>query len=515
GGARRGALVGLAVDRDADMLAALLGILKTGAGYVPLDPGFPAERLAYMADDAGLAALVTQRRHRDRIDLAGRPVLVLDELEQALAAQPATRIGRDVDGALPESVAYVIYTSGSTGKPKGVQVPHGAVSNFLVGMQAEPGIKGGDRLLAVTTLSFDIAVLELLLPLSVGAEVVVADRDTASDANALAACLRETGATMMQATPATWRLLLEAGWQGGAGFSALCGGEPMAPDLAQQLLARCEALWNLYGPTETTVWSTCTRILPGRDGTPDIHIGRPIANTHVWILDERGELCPRGVPGEICIGGEGVALGYLGRPELTAERFVADRYDPAARRGARVYRTGDRGRWRADGQLEHHGRLDVQVKVRGHRIELGEIEANLAAHPAVARVVVMAREDRPGDVRLVAYGVLNAGHALDEAAMSAYLRDRLPDYMVPQHFVPLPAIPLLPNGKVDRKALPAPQSGPRATDPGRAPHGETEQRVAGLMAEVLGVPEVGAEDDFFASGGHSLLAARLVSRLSA
>ena len=515
GGARRGALVGLAVDRDADMLAALLGILKTGAGYVPLDPGFPAERLAYMADDAGLAALVTQRRHRDRIDLAGRPVLVLDELEQALAAQPATRIGRDVDGALPESVAYVIYTSGSTGKPKGVQVPHGAVSNFLVGMQAEPGIKGGDRLLAVTTLSFDIAVLELLLPLSVGAEVVVADRDTASDANALAACLRETGATMMQATPATWRLLLEAGWQGGAGFSALCGGEPMAPDLAQQLLARCDALWNLYGPTETTVWSTCTRILPGRDGTPDIHIGRPIANTHVWILDERGELCPRGVPGEICIGGEGVALGYLGRPELTAERFVADRYDPAARRGARVYRTGDRGRWRADGQLEHHGRLDFQVKVRGHRIELGEIEANLAAHPAVARVVVMAREDRPGDVRLVAYGVLNAGHALDEAAMSAYLRDRLPDYMVPQHFVPLPAIPLLPNGKVDRKALPAPQSGPRATDPGRAPHGETEQRVAGLMAEVLGVPEVGAEDDFFASGGHSLLAARLVSRLSA
>ncbi|MFC3715269.1 amino acid adenylation domain-containing protein [Luteimonas soli] len=515
GGARRGTLVGLAVDRDADMLAALLGILKTGAGYVPLDPGFPAERLAYMADDAGLAALVTQRRHRGRVDLAGRPVLVLDELEQALAAQPAMRIGRDVDGALPESVAYVIYTSGSTGRPKGVQVPHGAVSNFLVGMQAEPGITAADRLLAVTTLSFDIAVLELLLPLSVGAQVVVADRDTASDADALSACLRETGATMMQATPATWHLLLEAGWQGGAGFSALCGGEPMAPDLAQQLLARCGALWNLYGPTETTVWSTCTRILPGRDGAPDIHIGRPIANTQVWILDERGELCPRGVPGEICIGGEGVTLGYLDRPELTAERFIADRYDPAARQGARVYRTGDRGRWRADGQLEHHGRLDFQVKVRGHRIELGEIEANLAAHPAVARVVAMAREDRPGDVRLVAYVVLNPGHALDEAAMSVHLRDRLPDYMVPQHLVPLPAIPLLPNGKVDRKALPAPQSAAPAVQGRRAPRGETEQRIAALMAEVLGVQEVSAEDDFFANGGHSLLAARLVSRLSA
>ena len=514
-GARRGSLVGLSVDRDADMLAALLGILKTGAGYVPLDPGFPAERLTYMAADAGLAALVTQRRHAAQCALPGRPVLVLDELQDALATQPATRIGRDLDGALPESAAYVIYTSGSTGKPKGVQVPHRAVSNFLVGMQAEPGIGADDRLLAVTTLSFDIAVLELMLPLSVGAQVVIADRDTAVDAGALRTRLQEERITLMQATPATWRLLLEAGWQGGAGFVALCGGEPMAPDLAQQLLPRCAALWNLYGPTETTVWSTCSRVEQGPGGVPDIHIGHAIANTQIWILDEQGGLCPRGVPGEICIGGDGVTLGYLNRPELTADRFIPDRYHADAPEGARVYRTGDRGRWRPDGQLEHQGRLDFQVKVRGYRIELGEIEANLAAHPAVARVVAMAREDRPGDVRLVAYVVLQPGTALDETGMAAHLRGSLPDYMIPQHLVLMPAIPLLPNGKVDRKSLPAPHGGDAPRGERRAPRGAVEERVAAAMAEVLGASSVGAEDDFFAIGGHSLLAARLASRLSA
>ncbi|HEV7271206.1 non-ribosomal peptide synthetase [Pseudoxanthomonas sp.] len=514
-GARRGSLVGLSVDRDADMLAALLGILKTGAGYVPLDPGFPAERLTYMAGDAGLAALVTQRRHAAQCALPGRPVLVLDELQDALAMQPATRIGRDLDSALPESAAYVIYTSGSTGKPKGVQVPHRAVANFLVGMQAEPGIGADDRLLAVTTLSFDIAVLELMLPLSVGAQVVIADRETAIDADALRARLQEERITLMQATPATWRLLLEAGWQGGADFVALCGGEPMAPDLAQQLLPRCAALWNLYGPTETTVWSTCARVEQGAGGVPDIHIGHPIANTQVWILDEQGSLCPRGVPGEICIGGDGVTLGYLNRPELTADRFIPDRYHADAPEGARVYRTGDRGRWRPDGQLEHQGRLDFQVKVRGYRIELGEIEANLATHPAVARVVAMAREDRPGDVRLVAYVVPQPGSALDEAGMGAHLRGSLPDYMIPQHLVTMPAIPLLPNGKVDRKSLPAPQGVDAVRGERRAPRGTVEERVATAMAEVLGVPSVGAEDDFFAIGGHSLLAARLASRLSA
>lgn len=520
-GVRRGALVGLALDRGCDMLAALLGILKAGAGYVPLDPQFPSDRLAYMAGDAGLAALVTQREHAGHFDLRGRPVLMLDELSAELAAASPARIGRDDGAATPESLGYVIYTSGSTGQPKGVQLPHRAVANFIAGMQLAPGIDADDRLLAVTTLSFDIAVLELLLPLSAGAQVVLADRDVASDGVALQNLLASSGATFMQATPATWRLLLDAGWAGDPRLKVLCGGEALSPDLASQLLPRCGSLWNMYGPTETTIWSTCARVeTPPAGGAPDIHIGRPIVNTRLWILDAQGEPCPRGVPGEICIGGLGVALGYLRRPELTAERFIADRFAPAESIPARpgtsapmLYRTGDRGRWRADGQLEHLGRLDFQVKVRGYRIELGEIEATLASHAGVARAVVVTREDRPGDVRLVAYIVTPVGSAFDAADVLAHLRRTLPDYMIPQHFVPMESLPLLPNGKLDRAALPA----PNPTMPTRAavaPRTALECHVAQTMSQVLGVAEIGDDDDFFALGGHSLLAAQLTSRLN-
>ena len=519
-GVQRGALVGLAMDRGADMLAALLGILKAGAGYVPLDPQFPADRLAYMASDAGLAALLTQQRHAAQFDLRGRPVLALDALADELAAQPERRLGRDAGAADPESPAYVIYTSGSTGRPKGVQVPHRAVSNFITAMQAEPGLSIDDRLVAVTTLSFDIAVLELMLPLGVGAEVILAGKDTVIDGVALSALLQSSRATAMQATPATWRLLLEAGWPGAANFKAMCGGEPLPPDLAQALLPRCSELWNLYGPTETTVWSTSMRVLAEQGGLPDIHIGRPIANTQVWILDEHGQPCPRGVPGEICIGGEGVTLGYLARPELTADRFLPDAFADSERGfgtgipSPMLYRTGDRGRWRADGNLEHMGRLDFQVKVRGYRIELGEIESTLLAHPALTRAVAMAREDRPGDVRLVAYVVPASSVDIPDTALVAHLKQQLPDYMVPQHFVRLPAIPLLPNGKVDRKALPAPDTALVRTDSFVAPRNEVERKVAAIMAGVLGLPEIGVQDNFFVSGGHSLLAAQLTSRLN-
>ncbi|MEL1263988.1 amino acid adenylation domain-containing protein [Pseudoxanthomonas putridarboris] len=525
-GVQRGALVGLAMDRGADMLAALLGILKAGAGYVPLDPQFPADRLAYMASDAGLAALLTQQRHAAQFDLRGRPVLALDGLADELAAQPERRLGRDAGAADPESPAYVIYTSGSTGRPKGVQVPHRAVSNFIAAMQAEPGLAIDDRLVAVTTLSFDIAVLELMLPLSVGAEVVLAGKDTVIDGAALSALLQSSRATAMQATPATWRLLLEAGWPGSPDFKAMCGGEPLPPDLAQALLPRCGELWNLYGPTETTVWSTCMRVRAGQGGLPDIHIGRPIANTQVWILDEHGQPCPRGVPGEICIGGEGVTLGYLARPELTADRFLPDAFADAGKgfgtgiAAPTLYRTGDRGRWRADGNLEHLGRLDFQVKVRGYRIELGEIESTLLAHPALSRAVAMAREDRPGDVRLVAYVVPAPSIEVTDATLISHLKQRLPDYMVPQHFVRLPSIPLLPNGKVDRKSLPAPEPAQAAanaavavaTEPAR-PRDALQSRVLQAMEDVLGRPGLGMDDGFFEFGGHSLLAAQLCARL--
>ena len=514
-GVRRGTLVGLALDRSIDMVAALLGVLKSGAGYVPLDPKFPHDRLAYMAADAGLALLLTSSEHASNFDLRGRPVLELDQMAAQLSAAASHRIGRDEGAAEPEGIAYVIYTSGSTGRPKGVQVPHRAVANFLTGMQREPGLCADDRLLAVTTLSFDIAVLELMLPLSVGAEIVLADRETVGDGMALAALLAGSRATAMQGTPSTWRMLLDAGWGGSPGFKALCGGETLAPDLAGLLLPRCGELWNLYGPTETTVWSTCARIVPTQAAhVPDISIGRPIANTRVWVLDSRGELCPRGVPGEICIGGEGVTLGYLDRPALTSERFIQDRFGTELHAGPAVlYRTGDRGRWRIDGQLEHQGRLDSQVKIRGYRIELGEVENTLAQHPGVARVTAIVREDRPGDVRLVAYVVPLAVEEADEAGWIAHLRGQLPEYMVPQHFICLEAMPLLPNGKIDRKSLPAPTAGGEQGRQSRAPRNETERRIATIMADVLGLPAVGVDDDFFSLGGHSLLGARLLSRL--
>lgn len=509
-GVHRGALVGLALDRGLDMLPALLGILKTGAGYVPLDPAFPPERLAYMVGDAGLAAMVTQRSHADRFDLRGRPVLALDALANELeTASPA----RDAQGIDPESIAYVIYTSGSTGKPKGVQVPHRAVSNFISAMQARPGIADDDKLVAVTTLSFDIAVLELLLPLSVGAEVILADRETAMDGELLAALLRDAQATLMQATPATWRVLIDAGWRGGDGFRVLCGGEPLPSDLARALLSRSAEVWNLYGPTETTVWSTCWRVDAPERG---VSIGTPVANTTVWVLDAQGQPCPLGVPGELCIGGDGVTLGYLGRDDLTADRFIADPFNSNAsknRAGAKLYRTGDRGRWRADGTLEHLGRLDFQVKVRGYRIELGEIETALTACRGVVQAVVLVREDCPGDVRIVAYAVAQPATAIDERAVLDQLRGALPEYMVPQHLVVLEAVPLLPNGKIDRKALPAPDVSARS-EALTAPRNALERAIAASMSQVLGLPAIDIHDNFFSLGGHSLLAAQLTSRLN-
>ncbi|MFD0737894.1 amino acid adenylation domain-containing protein [Lysobacter koreensis] len=508
-GVRRGSLVGLALDRDADMLAAVLAVLKAGAGYVPLDPAFPDERLAYMVEDAGLAALLTQREHAARFDLQGRPVLVLDALGAELDAAASDRLGRDEAAALPDSIAYVIYTSGSTGRPKGVQVPHRCTANFIPAMQQAPGMSADDVLVSVTTLSFDIAFMELMLPLSVGAQVVIASREQQRDAAELRKLVEGSQATYLQATPAGWRLLVESGWQGRPGFKAVSGGEPLALDLAEALLARCGEVWNGYGPTETTIYSSYWRVQNPRAG---IVIGRPVANTQVWVLDEQRQPCPIGVPGELWIGGDGVALGYLNRPELTAERFVDDPFSDAA--GARLYRTGDRGRWRNDGTIEHLGRLDFQVKVRGYRIELGEIEANLASHPDVARCVVIAREDRPGDVRLVGYVVAREGAQPEDKSLLAHLRAVLPDYMVPQHLVCLAAIPLLPNSKVDRNALPAPDLLAQRAPERIAPRTELERQIAAVMEQVLALPELGVDDNFFALGGHSLLAAQLTTRLN-
>lgn len=517
-GISRGELVGLAVDREPDMVAALLGILKAGAGYVPLDPNFPPDRLRYMTDDAGLAALVTHQAHVASFNVHDRPVLVLDRPQEALAEASAARIGRDADTALPESIAYVIYTSGSTGRPKGVQVPHRSVSNFLQAMAPLVGIGRDDRLVAVTTLSFDIAVLELMLPLSTGAMVVLASRDAAGDGAALSHLLARSRATLMQATPSTWRLLLEAGWRGKEGFRTLCGGESLPSDLAAQLVEYGGLVLNLYGPTETTVWSTCAAIHAEPAGPPRVDIGRPIANTRVWILDANAQLLPPGMPGEIAIGGEGVTLGYLRRPELTADRFIADRFIDAPFTAPLedapapwLYRTGDRGRWTPGGRLEHLGRLDAQVKLRGFRIELGEIEAQAMAFGSISRAVATVREVRPGDARLLLY-VVCPERELDPQAVLHSLRRSLPDYMIPQQVIALEEVPLLPNGKVDRRSLPMPEAVSSAA--GQPPRNELERQLAETMATLLGLPAIGIHDDFFASGGHSLLAAQFIARIN-
>ena len=501
-GVVQGDRVGLMTERDEHLVPSIVGALTAGATYVPLDPSFPPDRLAFMIEDSRVSTIVTTRAVAARMVEATKatPLLCLDEpFVAAAAAHPGLRADED---------AYVIYTSGSTGKPKGVCVPHRTVVNLLHSATREPGLRQDDLLVAVTTLSFDIAALELLLPLVVGAEIVLATRDEATDGEGLRALLESTRATVMQATPATWRMLIEAGWRGGNGFKALCGGEAMPRDLAAQLLPMVGALWNAYGPTETTIWSSF-HLLDRADGP--IPIGRPIANTQFHVLDVERQPVPLGAVGELYIGGDGVARGYLDRPELTAERFLPDPFRAVP--GARLYRTGDLGRWRSDGVLECLGRTDFQVKLRGYRIELGEIESALATHPAVTQAIVTTREDRPGDVRLIAY-LVALGVVPSDEELRAHLARTLPDYMVPQRFVALQAFPLTGSGKIDRKALPPPGGAAIAgAGPVIAPGTPTEARVARAFAETLAHPRFGVHDDFFALGGHSLLAAQMTARL--
>ena len=511
-GIHRGARVGLCVERSVMMVVAQLAVLKAGAAYVPLDPTYPAERLSYMAQDARLELLLTESAASGALDALDWPrgkCLLLDADANNIEAHSCTALAPDVAlDATAEDPAYVIYTSGSSGKPKGVVVPHRAVVNFLTSMARRPGLRPTDRLLAVTTLSFDIAVLELLLPLSVGAQVVLASHEEARDADALRAKLESCQANVMQATPTRWQMLIGAGWQGSRTFRALIGGEALSAELAKQLLARSGELWNLYGPTETTVWSTCWQVQHPENG---VCIGTPIANTQVHVLDEHLQPCPIGAPGELCIAGDGVALGYLNRPELSAERFVPDPFN--TKPAAMLYRTGDRGRWRHDGQLEHLGRLDFQVKLRGHRIELGEIEACLGGHQQVAQCVVVVREDQPGDARLVAYIVPQNGMP-EVGDLRRRLRDQLPDYMLPQHHVLLDALPLLPNGKVNRAALPKPAASTAVHNTQFwVPRTDAEVAIAQVWQRLLGVEQVSSSDNFFDLGGHSLLAMRAVSEI--
>ncbi len=507
-GVGRGALVGVGLERSLDMVVALLGVQKAGAAYVPIDPRFPAERVQFMLADSGIVALITPEDSAARFDLpAGVAVIDLAAEAAALDALEASDLATDV---APEDIAYVIYTSGSTGRPNGVAVSHGALANFLGAMLYQPGLRDTDIVAAVTTISFDIAALELYLPLIVGARIELVSHDVAADGAALARLLSESGATMLQATPTTWRLLIEAGWRARDGFRAFCGGESMARDLADALLENVHELWNLYGPTETTIWSTAGRV--ERDGAA-ISIGRPIANNSVYVLDAAGVPTAIGIPGEIHIGGDGVAAGYHNRPELTAARFVPDPFADKAE--ARLYRTGDLGCWNADGRLFHMGRLDRQVKCRGFRIELGEIEAVLHAHPAIARAVVVARNLTDEQPRLIAYIVYHPAKDLTATEVRRHIRQSLPDYMVPSGFVTLDALPMTPNGKIDVRALPDPFRSVATGGGYEPPAPGLEQLVAEVWQEVLQADRVGADDNFFEIGGNSLLSLRVVTKIEA
>jgi amino acid adenylation domain-containing protein len=485
-GVAAGDRVAVMVERGAPLVAALLGVLEAGAAYVPLDPKLPAERLAYMAEDSRARLLLTQSGLAES-HLAGLPVLNLDDLPAVTPGEHADVAGGDL--------AYVLYTSGSTGRPKGVAIPHHALTNLLVSMREETGFGASDSLLAVTTVSFDIAGLELYLPLIAGGRVLVCDSDTAADGAALATRIEESGATWMQATPTSWRMLRDAGWQGSARLNVLCGGEELPLELAEFLAARVASLHNVYGPTETTIWSTSGAVDPARG----IDIGTPLANTRLYTLDPRGRQVEPGFPGELWIGGDGLALGYWDREELTAERFVTGL--PAAP-GERLYRTGDRARFTSDGRLLHHGRLDNQVKLRGYRIELSEVETVLEAVDGVATAVVVVRGDR-----LVAYLVAEPGAEPKPADVKAAASVSLPPYMVPGVVMVLDELPLTANKKIDRNRLPEPVV---TSDAGFAkPRDATEITLARMWSEILDLSEVGIHDNFFDVGGHSLLAVRL------
>lgn len=513
----RGKNIGICLPRDERLIIAQWAALKSGAAYVPLDPSYPDQRLAMMAQDAGIELVITELETVARLDLGIGEVMLLDDPADEISALPETPLPASSLDPLTEDPAYLIYTSGSTGRPKGVRVPHRAVINFLGSMARKPGLEKNDRLLAVTTLSFDIAVLELMLPLIRGAQIVLADSETTRDGSATLALINQTDANVLQATPSTWRLLLEAGLPANRQLKALVGGEALPPDLAATLLQHCRSVWNLYGPTETTIWSTIWRV---RQPDAGIRIGRPIANTQIHVLDERAQPCPIGVPGEIVIGGAGVALGYHNQPLLTTERFMPDTFSGAP--GGRLYRTGDLGRWTWTGDLEHLGRIDHQVKVRGFRIELGEIEATLQRHELIRQAIVVKHEVASDDVRLLAYLVSPYEMASDTLAtkLRDYLRQSLPEYMVPQHFIPIDEMPLLNNGKVNRTALPTPDelsnhlnSDSNSTN-SDAPGNDLERQVQQVMAKVLNKPDLGMTDDFFAVGGHSILAARVITTLN-
>jgi len=504
-------LVGICVERSIEMVVGLLGILKAGGAYLPLDPAYPRERLRFMLEDSNISVLLTQQALLDRTRHTGlRPQyfdVCLDRDWPLIAQQNKKNPAQEVTS---KNLAYVIYTSGSTGKPKGVQIEHRSLVNCLIAIANQIGLMPQDSWLAVTTISFDIAALELFSPLITGAKLVLANSEESNDATRLVARLNTSQAHVMQATPSMWQLLFETGWQCPADFTILSGGEALPRRLADRFVEGTDSVWNLYGPTESTIWSTLAKVTANDISVP---IGRPIANTQIYILDPNLHPVPIGVPGELYIGGDGVSRGYLNQPELTEEKFIRNPFSQDA--NARLYRTGDLAKYLANG-IQFLGRIDNQVKIRGHRVELAEIEAMLIQHPAVEDGVVVAyARDSLLEHNLVGYIVPKHQPAPSVADLRGYLKQRLPDYMIPSLFVTLDALPLTPNGKINRNALPPPDVSRPELVKVIEPRSELEQLVAQVWCDVLKLEKIGTHDNFFDLGGHSLLATRVVARLRA
>ena len=513
-GLRSQELVAICIERSPEMVSGLLGILKAGGAYVPLDPSYPRDRLACMIEDSKARLILTQTALLSTLPPTLAQSLCIETIlsrrgalcgrDGNLQISPARNASQAVDSS---ALAYVIYTSGSTGKPKGVQVTHRSVVNLLASVARKTEFNPSDNFLAVTTLSFDIAALELFLPLTTGGKLTLASREIAGDGTRLASLMEASGATFMQGTPATWKLLIEAGWAGNQHATLFCGGEALTRKLSDQLLERSKALWNFYGPTETTIWSTAWKVAAAEP----ISIGRPLANTKLYILNHQLHPVPVGTTGELYIGGDGVARGYLNRDDLSSERFIPNPF--ADRSGQRLYKTGDLARYWPDGQVECLGRIDDQVKVRGFRIELGEVESVLRQHSTIADALVTARDDNFGEKRLIAY-IISKNGPPSTAMLREFIQTRLPAYMVPAQFVPLKQFPLTPNGKIDRRQLPAPEASYQPARTRVAPTNSDERHVVAIWQEVLSNNQISIDDNFFELGGDSLSATRAFARLN-
>jgi amino acid adenylation domain-containing protein len=503
--------VGLYTERSLEMVIGLLGILKAGGAYVPLDPLFPKDRLSYIINETKMSIIVTNKNGEDDL-LKNKKVIYLSNEKENTQKWKTQNLNKRIK---TNHLAYIIFTSGSTGNPKGVRINHNSLTNFLVSMKEKPGIKSEDRLLAITTISFDIAALEIYLPLITGSGLIVASRETVVDGNLLSKRIKESKITIMQATPSSWQMLLESDWEGDSKFKALCGGEALSKGLAEKLLKKCGSLWNMYGPTETTIWSSIYEVKKERNEVNNevlVSIGKPINNTQFYVLDKNLQMVPYGVIGELYIGGEGISKGYYNRVEMTAEKFIPDLYGKSS--GKCLYKTGDYVKLLENGEMEFLGRMDHQVKIRGYRIELGEIESVLESDEEIKQSVVIVKATENNNKQLVAYIVPTKAEQIRVEEVREYVTQKLPSYMAPSIYVILDEMPLTPNSKIDRKKLPDPvEYGISTTKEYVGAQTETQIKLSEIWTNLLGLKQVSINDNFFEIGGHSLLATQLISRI--